>query len=125
MALSRLAPLAPLALVALLPRPSAAQEGPWDAALHLLPPSRVAEFNARCLDGSQPGYYIRKASSPSTKWKIRGSRTRHPARKFRRARPQRQTHPAFDMAPAHLANHFRCARRRLVHVAGGLRRPRQ
>ena len=44
---------------------------PWDAELHLLPPSRVAEFNARCLDGSPPGYYIRRsASASSTQWKL-------------------------------------------------------
>lgn len=42
---------------------------PWDAALHLLPPARVAEFNARCLDGSAPGYYIRR-NPASTRWKF-------------------------------------------------------
>jgi hypothetical protein len=63
---------AALPLLALLaaPAPAAAQAGPWDAARHLLPPSRVAEFDARCLDGSPPGYYIRRAATPTTKWKI-------------------------------------------------------
>lgn len=49
-----------------------AQSGPDDAALHLLAPATVAQFDAHCLDGSPGGYYIRRASSPaaSTKWKI-------------------------------------------------------
>jgi len=57
------------ALLSLVPL-AAAQAGSWDASRHLLPPSRVAEFNARCLDGSAPGYYIRRAAAPSTKWKL-------------------------------------------------------
>lgn len=51
------------------------QVASWDAALHLLPPSRVAEYDARCLDGSPPGYYIRRSpsaasASASTQWKF-------------------------------------------------------
>lgn len=61
--------LLPPLLLAALPA-ALAQAGPWDAARHLLPQSRVAEFNARCLDGSPPGYYIRRAAAPSTKWKL-------------------------------------------------------
>ena len=49
----------------------AAAQAAGDAQLHLLPPSRVAEFNARCLDGSAPGYYIRRSSTPhSTRFKF-------------------------------------------------------
>lgn len=48
---------------------SAAAQASWDAELHLLPPARVAEFNARCLDGSPPGYFIRRNAS-STDWKL-------------------------------------------------------
>jgi len=52
-----------------VPHARRAQAGPWDAALHLLPAERVAEFDARCLDGSAPGYYIRRAEG-SVKWKF-------------------------------------------------------
>lgn len=49
----------------------AAAQGAGDAQLHLLPPARVAEFDARCLDGSAPGYYIRRSTSgKSTSWKF-------------------------------------------------------
>jgi hypothetical protein len=46
---------------------------PWDAELHLLPPSVVAQYGAACLDGSVPGYYVRRPApgSPNeNKWKI-------------------------------------------------------
>lgn len=51
---------------------AAAQAGPWDAQLVLLAPERVAQFGARCLDGSPPGFYIRRSLSPAaaTRWKI-------------------------------------------------------
>jgi hypothetical protein len=44
----------------------------WDATLHLHTAATVAKFNAKCLDGSNPGYYFRKASSQAaaTKWKF-------------------------------------------------------
>jgi hypothetical protein len=45
------------------------QEQPWDAELHSLPAASVAQFNARCLDGSAPGYYIRRNASDS-RWKF-------------------------------------------------------
>ena len=45
------------------------QVQPWNAALHLLPQARVDEFNARCLDGSAPGYFIRRNAS-DTRWKF-------------------------------------------------------
>ncbi len=51
------------AAAAALPGAAAQAGAPWDAALHLLPPSRVAEFSAACLDGSPPGYYYRPAPS--------------------------------------------------------------
>ena len=62
------AALAALALLA----PAARAQASWDAEIHLLPDARVAEFGAKCLDGSAPGYYIRRASSPAsaTKWKF-------------------------------------------------------
>ena len=61
-----------LALLLLLASPPALAAPAWDADLHLHPASTVAMFNARCLDGSAPGFYFRKASSPSsaTKWKF-------------------------------------------------------
>ena len=66
----RPSPPPPLLLLLLGGLLLAAAQGPLEAALHLLPPSRVAEFDARCLDGSPPGYYIRRASPPSTSWKV-------------------------------------------------------
>ena len=34
-----------------------AQAGPWDAALHYISPSLVQQYNAVCLDGTNPGRY--------------------------------------------------------------------
>jgi hypothetical protein len=44
----------------------------WDADLNLHDAATVAKFNARCLDGSNGGFYYRKSSTTSaaTKWKV-------------------------------------------------------
>ena len=49
-----------------------AQSGSWDAKLYLFPDTLVQKYNAKCLDGSNPGLYYRPASNPNsnTKWKI-------------------------------------------------------
>ena len=56
---------------------------PWDAVLHLHSNATRDAFNARCLDGTNGGFWFRPAQSPgaATKWKIhfqgvRAKRTR-------------------------------------------------
>jgi len=48
------------------------QAGPWDAPLSLHPDSTRDLFNAKCLDGSNGGFYFRAATNPEskTKWKF-------------------------------------------------------
>jgi hypothetical protein len=48
---------------------------PWDAALFMHSNATADHFNARCLDGSNGGFYFRKATSPTAekKWKIAGA----------------------------------------------------
>jgi O-palmitoleoyl-L-serine hydrolase len=47
-------------------------QAPWDAALITLPPDIQAAFNARCLDGSTPGIYLRKGDPTRVKLHIQG-----------------------------------------------------
>lgn len=49
-----------------------AQQAPWDASLVLHSNETRDKFNSRCLDGTNPGFYFRPASSPSaaTKWRL-------------------------------------------------------
>ena len=62
---------APLALAVCIVG-SLAQAGPWDAALLTLPADIQTQFNARCLDGSTPGIYIRKGDPARFKFHIQG-----------------------------------------------------
>lgn len=50
----------------------AAQAGPWDAELVLLSDATIKQFNARCLDGSAPGFYYRAGDPNRWKWHIQG-----------------------------------------------------
>ena len=45
---------------------------PWDATLFMHSNATAEHFNARCLDGSNGGFYFRKATSPTAenKWKF-------------------------------------------------------
>jgi hypothetical protein len=67
-ALALLALHAALARAAAPPPPPA----PWDAVLHLHSNATRDALNARCLDGSNCGFWIRPAQNPAaaTKWKI-------------------------------------------------------
>ena len=50
----------------------AAPPAPWDAVLHLHSNATRDALNARCLDGSNGGFWFRPAQTPgaATKWKI-------------------------------------------------------
>ena len=46
--------------------------GPWDAALVTLPSDIQVKYNARCLDGSTPGLYLRKGDPTRFKFHFQG-----------------------------------------------------
>ena len=66
--LGSLLPLLALHAAAAAPPPPA----PWDAVLHLHSNATRDALNARCLDGSNGGFWFRpaKSAAAATKWKV-------------------------------------------------------